>query len=524
MNSLQALSDRWGTNNLAAAGALATALYAWRLYSIRQANKDLPPHVPYTNPILGSTLDYMHAPHEWLAKNFDKYGPVMRASLFGREQYLIDTPLIPDAMKHKNFNSEQGANAIQFLDVLVGLAVDYHMEDGQHLVLKALNNRMEIFVERIRPYISLMLDEKVGRKSGPVTVEDPFKLIRSMIAQAMCDNFVGKSLGRDPEMIHVFTHVTDVVAALATAGASSMVALIVPGFRRWYANYMVNNRKILKPYTDILIRKLTPEIEARVALRQSCGTNELEWEGSKPVDVLQTILDDRNIDLTNREAALARIGEVNNLLLFLIFASVHLTSVHITWMINSIALHTECHEELLKELKLVLASHGGVLSDEALRNMPKLDSFMRETFRTRFDCIGGSQRIVQEDTLLEGKYLLPKGALLNPITFRAHQNPGHWPGREDVMEFQPWSHEEPSSRTSPAYLQFGLGRHACPGRFLAVNEAKLIVSYLLGRYDVKLKEPEKGVVTPMPAFTFSIAPTSAIVLTPRDEKDALVLL
>jgi hypothetical protein len=188
----------------------------------------------------------------------------------------------------------------------------------------------------------------------------------------------------------------------------------------------VKHRKILKPYTDILERKLIPELEARVALRQSCGTSEAEWEGRKPVsdssqlsqvssptltqvDVLQTILDERKIDLTSLPATLARLGEVINLLLFLIFASVHLTSVHITWVLNSIAFHRECHGELLSELRLVLASHGGELNDEALRNMPKLDSFMRETFRTRFDCIGGSQRVAEEDTFLEGKYLIPKG-------------------------------------------------------------------------------------------------------------------
>ncbi|KAJ7862896.1 cytochrome P450 [Mycena olivaceomarginata] len=498
MNSLHALSERWGSDNLLAAGVVVAALLALKSYRTRQANKGLPPHVPYTNPILGSTLDYMHSPHEWLSKNFDKYGPVIRASLFGREQYL-----------HKNFNSEKGANAVSLLPLTL------QRLHTHHLVLKALNNKMDIFVDRIRPYVSTIIESRIGTK-GPMTLDDPFGFIRSIIAQAMSDSFVGKSLGSDPEMLHVFTNVTEVVAKLATAGASSIVALIIPGFRRWRSNWEVKHRKILKPYTDILERKLIPELEARVALRQSCGTSEAEWEGRKPVDVLQTILDERKIDLTSLPGTLARLGEVINLLLFLIFASVHLTSVHITWVLNSIAFHRECHGELLSELRL--------LNDEALRNMPKLDSFMRETFRTRFDCIGGSQRVAEEDTLLEGKYLIPKGALINPITFRTHQSPVHWPDRKDTLEFSPWSHDEPSSRTSPAYLQFGLGRHACPGRFLAISEAKLIVCYLLGRYDVALGEPEKGIVKPMLAFTFSMAPTSAIVLTPRSEKEVAVLV
>jgi cytochrome P450 len=36
------------------------------------------------------------------------------------------------------------------------------------------------------------------------------------------------------------------------------------------------------------------------------------------------------------------------------------------------------------------------------------------------------------------------------------------------------------------YLLFGHGRHACPGRFFAVNELKLMLSHILLTYDVKL--------------------------------------
>ena len=38
---------------------------------------------------------------------------------------------------------------------------------------------------------------------------------------------------------------------------------------------------------------------------------------------------------------------------------------------------------------------------------------------------------------------------------------------------------------------FGTGRHACPGRFLANLEGKLLLSKLLLKYDFKLKDGEK---------------------------------
>ena len=41
-----------------------------------------------------------------------------------------------------------------------------------------------------------------------------------------------------------------------------------------------------------------------------------------------------------------------------------------------------------------------------------------------------------------------------------------------------------------AQMQFGSGRHACPGRWFASHQAKLILAAILDRYEVKLKAEE----------------------------------
>jgi cytochrome P450 len=41
---------------------------------------------------------------------------------------------------------------------------------------------------------------------------------------------------------------------------------------------------------------------------------------------------------------------------------------------------------------------------------------------------------------------------------------------------------------SQSSLTFGYGRHACPGRFFAANEIKMILSNLLMCYEIKLEE------------------------------------
>lgn len=42
--------------------------------------------------------------------------------------------------------------------------------------------------------------------------------------------------------------------------------------------------------------------------------------------------------------------------------------------------------------------------------------------------------------------------------------------------------------TSAQFLPFGHGRHACPGRFFAAAEIKMMLAYMLMTYDMKLAD------------------------------------
>jgi cytochrome P450 monooxygenase-1 len=50
-------------------------------------------------------------------------------------------------------------------------------------------------------------------------------------------------------------------------------------------------------------------------------------------------------------------------------------------------------------------------------------------------------------------------------------------GKENVAQFV---------STSPNHLGFGHGQHACPGRFFASNEIKIILCHILLKYDWRL--------------------------------------
>ncbi|KAI9291820.1 putative cytochrome P450, partial [Neoconidiobolus thromboides FSU 785] len=45
-----------------------------------------------------------------------------------------------------------------------------------------------------------------------------------------------------------------------------------------------------------------------------------------------------------------------------------------------------------------------------------------------------------------------------------------------------------ATRVTQNFLNFGMGRHACPGRFFAVQEITSLVSTLLQKYRIETKD------------------------------------
>lgn len=71
-----------------------------------------------------------------------------------------------------------------------------------------------------------------------------------------------------------------------------------------------------------------------------------------------------------------------------------------------------------------------------------------------------------------------------------YENPGKFdPYRFLKLRSTP-GNETRAQLISPAaeHLGFGLGSHACPGRFFAVNEIKILLCHILLKYDFKLQE------------------------------------
>ncbi|KAJ7185259.1 cytochrome P450 [Mycena filopes] len=159
---------------------------------------------------------------------------------------------------------------------------------------------------------------------------------------------------------------------------------------------------------------------------------------------------------------------------------------------------------LREEAQRVLAEYHGTWTKSALAKLVRLDSAMWES--ARVSGIGGSAlaRRVEADLMLPNGLVIPKsnyvGVSMDGVHFdediypRAHEYDAFRfsrPREEAEFADSPYAPEDLLT-TSPHFLFFSHGMHACPGRFFAANNLKLILAHLLINYEIQpfSKRPE----------------------------------
>lgn len=123
-----------------------------------------------------------------------------------------------------------------------------------------------------------------------------------------------------------------------------------------------------------------------------------------------------------------------------------------------------------------------------LNSCPLLLSTYHEVFR--YYGLANSVRIVSEDHMLSGQYLLKKGGLVMMSARAQHSNPAEWGANVKEFDYKSFAKtENAEKRINPvAFRGFGGGTTLCPGRHFATSEILLLATLLLLRFDVQPKD------------------------------------
>ncbi len=169
--------------------------------------------------------------------------------------------------------------------------------------------------------------------------------------------------------------------------------------------------------------------------------------------------------------------EITGLVIATIFAGHHTSSGTSTWMLTELARNPAATADIIEELNSIY-SDGGELSHNSLREMPKMEAFVREVLRVHPPLVVLMRKVIND---IEYKdYLIPAGKTVAISTYGSHRNPEYFPNPDT---FDP-TREEP--KTMFAYIPFGGGRHKCGGNAFALLQQKAIFSALLRHYTFEL--------------------------------------
>ncbi|KAK2048033.1 cytochrome P450 [Colletotrichum somersetense] len=382
-----------------------------------------------------------------------------------------------------------------------------------HVILHHLNKNMAKIFPAINKGVDTAISIELPTSTDWVETDILTKLAR-LVCRVSAIAFVGPEIQGNEEWIDIGCNYTKdgFLAALKLRAIPAflrpLAAPLIPDLRRVYRH---NDRA----------RSLIQEI-----IQKREGATEAVLKYDKPNDTVQWIYDmipDEDKKNYSLQGALQ---------LAVTAVSVQSTSKMIGNVILNLMKYEEYVPILKQEIQTTLAECGGVWTLESMGKLEKLDSFMRETMRYEPPLTATFQRHVKKPVKLSDGTTLPKETLVFTPSDAVAFDPNFYPDPEkfDGLRFFKLRREaeengEPATArvrhqfvaTSKTAVQFGLGRHACPGRWFAGHVIKMVVAAVLLRYDLKFRAGEGKRKTFLFQTTNMPDPKTRILIRKKEE-------
>ncbi|KAL4070778.1 cytochrome P450 [Scleroderma citrinum] len=239
---------------------------------------------------------------------------------------------------------------------------------------------------------------------------------------------------------------------------------------------------------------LKPIVDERLRNEELLGKN---WPG-KPRDVISWLIDVSSPEDRNVRSIALRILVLN-------FASLHTSAQSFAHALFNLAAYPQYQEPLREEVRDVIDKQGW--SKESMSQLPKMDSFLKESQRVSSTSLMPVVRKAMEDIIFSDGTKIPTGTHVAVASGPMHFDSRYYPNADefDPFRFCP-TRKEVSTKysTNLTQLSFGQGKRACPGRFFASTMMTTMMAYLVLNYDMKLEND--GVRPPDEWFLMNCSP------------------
>ncbi|KAJ7170266.1 cytochrome P450 [Mycena crocata] len=396
----------------------------------------------------------------------------------------------------------EGTNSLLHLEHTIGH--EQHHDPFQIPVVRTqLTRNISVCFPLLRDEVVAAFEDIVPAKTDEWTTVPALQTILPVVSRVSNRLFIGLKC-RDPEYIKITTQFALDVAS------DAMLLHTVPAMLRGIVTRLFGH---LEAATRVGMKHLGPILQHRLEMDDKYGR---DWPNEdRPNDMVSWLLDEARGHPQRRT-----VRTLTRTLLNVNFGAIHTTTQSFLHALYSLAANPEYIAPLREEIEAVVRTEGW--TKIAMGKMVKLDSFMKESARLVPGGAVAMLRQATKDFTFSDGTIIPAGTLVGvPVLAEQHEEANY----ENAGSFDPFRfarmREEAGEgikhqmvTPSPDFLVFGLGRHACPGRFFAANEQKLIMSHVIVTYDFKLKDgvrPEDEWV----ALVGSANPTAEVMFRKR---------
>ncbi|KAJ9646320.1 hypothetical protein H2199_002369 [Coniosporium tulheliwenetii] len=361
--------------------------------------------------------------------------------------------------------------------------------------IKSLNRmRLDLLTPDVVEEIALSIDRIFGtdtKEWAEVGLSIP---MWETITRVTTRVFVGVDLAHNHTYIHYSASF-----AMSLGQQSGMITMLIPD--------------LLKPIFGPLLalpcryydwrcsQYLVPLIQSHLAAAEKTTSG----HETRKADMLQLMA---RCAVKSSDALDRDLRSLCSRLLALNFVGIHTSSITaMNAVLNIWSAPPHVAVALREEAATVLREHDGVWTKVAVGKLVLLDSTLRESMRiSAFKGRGVERLVIKKGGVIlpDGTYL-PKGTKIGMPVSEIHRDAAFYDDpREFVFDRFVRKAKLGLVNTTDAFLGFGHGRHACPGRFFSAHELKLMFAYILLNYDIRhLDERPKN--TTMSASSIDIA-------------------
>lgn len=419
---------------------------------IRRSGLMAPPRLQGALPLLGHILAFGKNPHLFMMSLREQLGDVAEFKMFHQDMVLLTGDKASEAFyRAPDEQLDQGA-AYKIMTPIFGQGVVFDAP------IRKKNQQLQMLMPALRDkpmrtYADLIVEEVENLITGwgEAGEIDLLAFTKELTIYTSSHCLLGPEFRF--ELNKVFAEIYHDLEQGIQPIAYVFPNLPLPVFRR-------------RDKARARLQVLVTEIMARRAKARSDSPN-----------VFQTL-----IDATYEDGSKLTPHEITGMLIATIFAGHHTSSGTTAWVLIELLRHPSWMQAVVAELDALFGEDGKV-TFESLRQVPKLESVLKEVLRLHPPLIILMRKVLQDFTV--GDYLIKAGKFVCAAPAVTHRIDALFPNPE---QFDPdrYSPERAEDRNLYAWQAFGGGRHKCSGNAFALFQIKAIFCILLRRYEFEL--------------------------------------